>query len=90
MSKSINTAVSRTRFNLLALEGSWIIFRQVITILGSLALVGVLMTEHLANDLPSDCFGLNILIGNSLSLRKSEVLSIQLKSKTFKQKIILS
>ena len=52
MSKSINTAVSRTRFNRLALEGGWIILGQVITILGSLALVGVLMTEHLANDLP--------------------------------------
>ena len=46
MSKSINTAVSRTRFNRLALEGGWIILGQVITILGSLALVRVL-TERL-------------------------------------------
>ena len=52
MSKSINTAVSRTRFNRLALEGGWIIFGQVITILGSLAFVRVVMIEHLANDLP--------------------------------------
>ena len=46
MSKSLKIALSRTQFRRIAREGSWILAVQVITVLGSLALVRVL-TEHL-------------------------------------------
>jgi len=46
MGKSSNASLPRTRLHRLALEGSWIVFGQVLAMLGSLALIRVL-TAHL-------------------------------------------